>query len=462
MSDDAVTFTPIPRPVRTELPGGAPLIVCESRAAPHVTFRVIAPGGSAQDPPERAGLSSLTGGLMRSGAGQLDEPAMSEALDMLAARLSAAVARTHWEIAGDVTTLRPGLLDRFLDLARDMATCPRLEDSEFEKSRTRRLARLHQLGDDHASLCARAFEMTAFEGHPYGNPASGTLTSVAALDGDAVRKRHRRAWGAKRGRFAMAGNISADEAVALLSERFGDWGPPGPGDDPPAAATRTGLRATLVNRDDPSLSQVHFRIGGPLKISLTSPDYFAFRLAAQALGGDFTARLNQRLRVEEGLTYGARWNFAVGGRRTGVGAVATYAPAKDAVRAITLALAELRRFVDDGPDEAEVADFKRKLINGFPFRFETASQTADQHLWQAREGLPDDWMETYQRAIDGLSVGEVHAAAREHLAVADAHIVAVGNLDLAEPLADLCGDAEAVTIRSASDFGVAAQQGSPK
>ncbi len=462
MSDGGVTFSPIPAPIRRELPGGAPLIVCESRAAPHVTFRVITGGGSAEDPPELAGLSSLTGGLMRAGAGDLDEPAISEALDMLAARLSASVARTHWEVAGDVTTLREGQLERFLDLAADLACRPRLEDSEFDKARTRRLARLRQLGDDHGGLCARAFEMTVFAGHPYGNPAAGTLRTVQALDADAIRKRHAQAWAGKRGRFAMAGDISADDAVRLLSERFGDWQAPEPPTPPDAPNVTQRLTATLINRDDPTLSQVHFRIGGPLQVRLTSPDYFAFRLAAQVLGGDFTARLNQRLRVQEGLTYGARWNFAVGSRRVGAGAVATYAPAKDAGRAIGLALEELNGFVDNGPTEAEVEDFKRKLINGFPFRFETASRTADQHLWQAREGLPEDWMEGYQSSVAALGLDEVRAAAKRHIPADRGHIVAVGNLDLADKLADLVGGEEHVRVRNVADFGLAdAPAGAP-
>jgi zinc protease len=455
MSDEAVTFTPVPKPRWATLPGGAPLIVCESRAAPHVTFQVVTPSGSAHDSIEQAGLSSLTSGLMRSGAGDLDEPAMSEALDRMAAGLSASAARTHWEVAGDITTLREGHLERLLDLATDMASKPRFEESEVDKSRMRRLARLRQLGDDQGSLCARAFEMTTFAGHPYGIPAAGTLTSIANLDAAAVRTRHAEAWAGKRGRFAMAGDISIDEAVALLSERFGDWGAPDESDSSPDVRPAAGLRATLVNKDDPNLSQVHFRIGGALGVRLTSADYFAFRLAAQVLGGDFTARLNQRLRVQEGLTYGARWNFAVGSRRAGIGGVATYAPAKDAARAIKLALGELTRFVDDGPDEAEVADFKRKLINGFPFRFETASQTAGQHLWQAREGLPQDWMDGYQRSIDALTVEEVHAAAKAHLPVANAHIVAVGNLDLAESLAELVGGQDRVDVRHIAEYGVA-------
>ena len=455
MSDDGLVFTDVPHPVIRQLPGGASVIVSESRAAPHVTFRILASGGTADDPPEHAGLSSMTGGLMRAGAAGRDEPALSEELDSLAARLSAGVGRRHWEIAGDVTTLRAGHLERFLDLAADVTCRPRLEDSEFEKSRTRRLSHLRRLGDDQGGLCARAFEMTAFADHPYGNPSAGTLTTVARLGPAMIRERHAAAFGAKKGLFAMAGDISPEEAVDLLSERFGDWSATNQGPEHAAPAPVDGLRATVVDKRDPGLSQVHFRIGGPLSVRLDSPDYFAFRLAAQILGGDFTARLNQRLRVEEGLTYGARWNFTVGSRRCGAGAISTYAPAKDAVRAIRLAIEEVARFVEEGPTDDEVRDFKRKLINGFPFRFETASGIADQHLWRIREELPEDWISGYQKQIADLTTEEVHGAARRYIAADRGHLVAVGNADLAPALAEMVGGEDQVRLCLPFEFGVA-------
>ena len=333
----------------------------------------------------------------------------------------------------------------------DLAFCA----AEVAKARDRRLASLKRLADDHSGMCARAFEMSAFEGHPHGIPAAGTVTSVGAVNADRVRHRHAQAWSDRRAIFAIAGDISPDQALSMLSDRFGDWGPLAAAPSAPEGVAPEGLRATLVRCDDPGLSQVHFRIGAPLTLRLTSPDYFALRLASQILGGDFTARLNQRLRVQEGLTYGAHWSHAVSNHRCGVGAVSTYAPAKDAARAIGLALEELRRFVDEGPTEDEVRDFKRKLINAFPFRFETAGRTVDQHLWRVREGLPDDWLERYQAQVAALEADEIREAARRHIPARNAHIVAVGGENLAQGLVDLVGGEDRVTIRTSADFGLA-------
>jgi len=60
----------------------------------------------------------------------------------------------------------------------------------------------------------------------------------------------------------------------------------------------------------------------------SSPDYFALNVLNTIFGGNFSSRLNAKLREEKGYTYGARSEFAF--RREG-GPFSAGAPVKTAV-----------------------------------------------------------------------------------------------------------------------------------
>ena len=68
----------------------------------------------------------------------------------------------------------------------------------------------------------------------------------------------------------------------------------------------------LVDRNDPSINQIQWRMGQDNPVHLLHSKWAPFRLGTQILGGDFTARLNATLRVREGLTYGARFRVDYG------------------------------------------------------------------------------------------------------------------------------------------------------
>jgi len=455
MPDTRFTLSAVPEVFATELENGLRLLVFESHSSPHVALRLVLPGGSVADPDGLEGVSSLASVLMRNGAGDRSEEELSEALDFLAARLTVNTGREFSEVSGDVTTLAPGQLEEFLDLVADVVRRPTFAEAEVDKARTRRLSHLQQLADDHAGLATRAFELTVFEGHAFGRPSSGSIASVGRLCRDDVASAWEQTWAPDRAILALVGDVSPETAVRLVSDRFGDWAPAGPrraavGPGSP----KEGVRVTLIDRQDPSISQVHFRIGHPATVLLDDDDYLPFRLGAQVLGGDFTSRLNQRLRVQEGLTYGARYAFSAGATWAGSAAVVTYTPAKSVGRAIGLAIEELERFVSEPTPADEVVDFQRKLIHSFPFRFETPAATVDQYLWMAREGLAADFLTGYQERLAAVTPEQVHEATRRHLRPDALDIVLVGNADMVPALADLAGGEEHVRVRPVGAYGI--------
>ena len=125
----------------------------------------------------------------------------------------------------------------------------------------------------------------------------------------------------------------------------------------------------------------------------------------------------------------------------------TYVAPKDVEKAIDLSLGELEAVTSASLPDTEVESFKAKINNGFPFKFETISDTLEQYLYLAVDGVDVSWLETYTDRIAAPTPAEVNAALSV-ITPASMTLVAVGNRDLIPVLARY-GKVEVV---SATDF----------
>ena len=159
-----------------------------------------------------------------------------------------------------------------------------------------------------------------------------------------------------------------------------------------------------------------------------APDYHAVTVMAMILGGLFNSRLNRKLREEKGYTYGAGAGFDF--RRHAGPFSARAAVNTDAtVPALTDLLAELYRMRDAAPEEAELRAARDFLVGVFPLRFETPGPIVASLGGLVTFGLPDDELDRYRPAIDGVSGADVLAAARAHLHLERLAVVVVGDAD---------------------------------
>jgi predicted Zn-dependent peptidase len=108
----------------------------------------------------------------------------------------------------------------------------------------------------------------------------------------------------------IAGDVTKDEARALLEKAFGGWeGAPSfekVSAPVPLDPENRALRLVLVDVPGAVQTDIRFVMPGPLA---GDSDRVRYDLLNGVLGGGFTSRLNQNLREEKGLTYGAGSSF---------------------------------------------------------------------------------------------------------------------------------------------------------
>ena len=194
-------------------PRGLKFWLVPSHAVPLVSLEFAMRGGAAQDPAEKAGLGALMSGLLDEGAGELDSQAFHRALDEKAVEMSFHCDRDHW--GGRMRTLVKNL-DRAAELLRLAVNAPRFDEEPLERGREHMNARLRHDANDPGTLAARNWKAKSFPDHPYGQPADGTLETLARIErADLV---HSATQGIARDRLliAVVGAIEEKDAAALV------------------------------------------------------------------------------------------------------------------------------------------------------------------------------------------------------------------------------------------------------
>src|SRR4029453_9676811 len=101
-----------------------------------------------------------------------------------------------------------------------------------------------------------------------------------------------------------------------------------------------------------------------------SPDRRAAQVAATVLGGGYSARLNQEVRIKRGLSYGA-FAEAESHEAGGMLIAQTQTNHPTAAQVLQLLRPEVARMGTDAPSREELAARQAVMIGGFSRRLET-------------------------------------------------------------------------------------------
>jgi zinc protease len=298
----AATPWSVPVPEADALPNGASLWVMRQPSLPLVSVVLTVPAGSAADTPKGAGVQWLTDRMLTQGAAGRDAAAFAAAVETLGATIDVSTGRTTSSIQ---LTVRRENLGAALDLMRDMVVAPSFDGKVAKRERSLAISSLVVDREDPVTVATRlAWARWYGDGHPYANPTDGTEAGLRKAGKGALRKRWTQTWHATGASFTVAGDITRDEAKALLAERFGAW-EARPRAERVVAPPPAHGNAPVVLVDNPGAAQTMFMLVFPGP-ALGAPESAPARVGTIVLGGTFTSRLNALLREKRGYTYGVR------------------------------------------------------------------------------------------------------------------------------------------------------------
>ncbi|MFN7142701.1 MAG: M16 family metallopeptidase [Myxococcota bacterium] len=420
-----------PETKRATLSNGLTVVVAENHEVPLAWVRLAFRGGGHGDPPGKEGLAAVTLDMMNEGAGEYDAIALSNALKRLGSDLGAGAGDDGASVwaSGLTRNLAPTL-----DLFATVLLEPTFPQAEWDLLKKQRIADLDRQRTNPEWIASRVFDRVLF-----GDTYKGRAASKASYE--KLTTADMKAWWAEnltpdRAILFAGGDVTLEALVPELEKRLAAWKPSGSASVSRPVAVETPKLpagpAPIHVVDRPGAAQSVLRVGGYLAAP-TEPEWFPLLLANQAVGGQFTARLNMNLREEKGWTYGARSGLSydlAGGRLVASAGIHSEFTGP----ALAETLGEL-----DGPRGAEpltateVEDGRSGIVQAWPLRFESPDYLLGQEESVWRYGLPDDWVSGY---LGRISAPTLDAAASTWTGRVDPSrlvVVVVGDLAKIRP-----------------------------
>ncbi len=422
---------------------GLKVFVVETSEVPLVTMRLLIPAGSCSDGPGSEGLAGMTARLLLKGAGGKGADEISSSVEGVGGRLDAWAGRDYAVITGD-------FLSRDVELGLDhlarVVTKPDFLAEEFEREKSIVLAEAMSVKENPCSLANREFLRLLLAPHPYGNPVDGYPSSVREMTRDDVVGFHRSRYVPGGAVLAVVGDVDAGKARKLIEEKFGGWKGSPPADSRVAALEKRPAKTRrVIVIDKPDLTQSQIRIGN-IAVGRDTPDHFELTVANSVLGGGFTSRLMDEIRVNRGLSYGA--SSGLGQYRYG-GFFGVYTYTKNATlrETIDVALEQIMLIRDEKVGEEELAGCRRYISGLFPFDIETNSDIAQWMTDLEFYSLGGDFIEKYRSRIGAVSSDGVMRVAREHFGCDGNLIVVITNYEETKDQLEGLGETEVISIK---------------
>jgi zinc protease len=386
------------------LGNGLRVVVGRRPGVPLAAARLLVRAGSALDPAGAFGLAHLVALTSRRGAGRRTGRAIDDLVEALGAGLGGG-AEEDASVHG--LSAPVDVLPRLLEVLAAVVTRPTFPKAEFDRLRRLERAELAHDSDEPGTVADRALLEAVYGDHPYGHPVDGRDRDLARLRRPDAVAFHERWFGPAEALLVVTGPV--DPGQTLDEAEL-------PG------AVRRPRRVIVV--DKPDATQAQIRIGG-VGIQRRSDDYFPALLANAILGGGFTSRLVEAIRVNRGLSYGVRSRFAVG-RVSGLFVISSFTKNETAGELVEVAVDEMARFASFGPTAEEVSRAASYLAGVFPLSLETHDQWADR--------IGDAWIYGYDlgevpelpERIRRIGAEEARGAALRHLPLEDGVVLAVG------------------------------------
>ncbi|MFZ5844670.1 MAG: M16 family metallopeptidase [Pseudomonadota bacterium] len=412
----------LPAHERYQLDNGLTVYLMPQQEVPLVHVRLELAAGAIADGKEH-GIAALAADSLLLGSKQYSKDTLEAAVDLRGATLNAgADLESAHVVAEFLNKDNAAIWPIFVDAVRN----PLFPEVEISKLRERRLQQLSLAKQSPRQVIDNYFRAMMYADSVYANPVAGLESTVKAIDRAAVERFYRSHYQPQSAVLIVVGDYDAKAMKKQIQQAFGNWrGERKTTASEPAAVPVAVSEARVMLVDKPDAIETTFYVGGA-GVARKHPDYNALTVINTILGGRFTSWLNDELRVNSGLTYGARSQFNAM-RGGGLFNITTFTARANTEKAIDLALATYQRIWTQGIDAATLESAKAYVKGLYPPRFETAADLADALAMLHQYGMSKAEFDQYLADVEALTLDRANALARQHLPKDKLQFVLIGN-----------------------------------
>ncbi len=316
-----------------------------------------------------------------------------------------------------------------IGLVAEQLMTPALDPDEVEKAKVRAVAGVRRSRESTGAQASGALSRRIYgPAHPnHVLDPDAEIARVEAVTPDDLRDYHASHVGSEGLTVAVVGDVDPDAVAAALAHAFADLAPHG---RQPVFTAQAGSdtpgRVVIEMADRNNLD---VRLGHAVDLRRDHDDFLAAYAGVFALGGNFSGRLMQTVRDEQGLTYGIGAGLgAPSVRYDGHVGINVTLSQENLDRGIAATRAEVEAFVAEGVSPDVLAGVQTTLAGRHVVGLATTSGVAARLLVNAERGFAVDYLDRYPALVSALTADEVTAAVRRHVRPAAFHEAVAGTL----------------------------------
>ena len=432
----------LPTYEKVTLDNGLTLYLMEQNEVPLIDVNVVVKVGAIDDG-TAAGLSYFTARNLSLGTKSLDKATFDETVDFVGADISTAA---NYEFSSVSASFAKKDSDEILPILRDVVLNPRFDETEFGKLKTRHLLNLTQSKESPRAVITNYYNRLLFGNAGYGVAPQGNQDSIEKLTLDQVKAHHAKWYAANNAAVIVVGDFDAANMKKRMEKLFGSWkASKAPLKQATLTKAKPAKKSNLVLVDKGDARESTFLIGGK-GITRSNPDSVGISVINTILGGRFTSWLNDELRVNAGLTYGARSRFN-SFSKDGTFSVYSYTKTSTTIETIDLALETYQRLWNKGIDEKTLASAKAYVKGQFPPKYETSGALANLLSNMYGYDFDEAYINTFEQQVDSLTVEKTKSLIKKYFPKENLQFVVVGNANDIRDQVKKYGDISEVNIK---------------
>jgi zinc protease len=447
------SFDPTPanvesRLLRSKLPNGMKLVILPRKLrGGSVSALLDLRFGDEKSLAGKSAVAQIAGGLLMRGTRNKSRQQLQDEMDKLQARIfitagggggvtagrgrrggpsdTTGIADASASIETKAENLAPALR-----LAVEMLREPAFPETDFEQVKQQRIAAVESGRAEPTTLAAQELQRHLSPFAPGDARYVGTIEDqIAALQKvtlDDVKAFHQQFYGADAGELIVSGDFNQDELRKAAADLLGNWTSRSPYQRMPTPYKPA--EAMMRKIPTPDKQNAIFEAGVRFRMSDDDPDYPAMILANQMFGGSLGARMPNRIRNLEGLSYSVRSQLTVPALGDGAlfSASAISAP-QNTPKVESSFKDELEKTLKGGFTAAEVATAKKAYRDQ-----QIVARSQEQSLLRTimtrdQTGRSMKWDEQLEARVQALTPEQINGAFRKHVDAAALTIVEAGD-----------------------------------
>jgi zinc protease len=371
-------------------------------------------GGILYSDKENPKISSLVSAMLDKGTQKNSKYELSNKLESIGAEISFISSNRHINFTAHCLKSD---LELVVELISEQLRSPIFPDDELDLLKKRMIGNLEISKDNTKKQSYINFIRKVYPKNHYNYKSTieESIQSISLITEKDLKSFHEKTFGLGSLNIAAAGDISNIQFQDFIKKYFDSWNDQNINSlDSAIPANNRTQAIENKNIDDKTSSDVY--IGQSVDVTEDSDDYRNLMMGIYILGGNFSARLMQSVRDEEGLTYG------IGSTITGCGygttghwyTWGTFSP-NLVEKGIRSTLSVIDKWFTKGVTERELAAKKTTLNGSFQVSLDTTSGLIDKILTNAEKGRNISYLDNYTNKINVLNKDEINRAIKTYL-----------------------------------------------